>query len=66
MDNINGNKEELPPEQREELLKALKARFKTNMNRQKVLSGLNRLCPSQYNSTHISNLSLHEHLGKMA
>lgn len=37
MDNINGNKEELPPEQREELLKELKARIKTNMNRHKGL-----------------------------
>jgi F0F1-type ATP synthase delta subunit len=37
MDNINGKKEELSPEQREELLKALKARFKTNMSRHKGL-----------------------------
>jgi F0F1-type ATP synthase delta subunit len=33
-------KKELSPEQREELLKALKARFEKNMNRHKVLNGL--------------------------
>jgi len=32
-----GNKKELSPEQREELLKALKARFEKNMNRHKGL-----------------------------
>ncbi|HAF62701.1 MAG TPA: DUF4256 domain-containing protein [Anaerolineaceae bacterium] len=37
MDNINGNKKELSPEQREELLRALKARFEKNMNRHKGL-----------------------------
>ena len=35
MNNINSNKKELPPEQREELLRALKARFEKNMNRHK-------------------------------
>jgi hypothetical protein len=35
--NIEGNKKELSPEQREELLKALKARFEKNMNRHKGL-----------------------------
>jgi hypothetical protein len=33
MNNINSNKKELSPEQREELLKELKARFEKNMNR---------------------------------
>jgi class 3 adenylate cyclase len=33
MNNINRNKKELSPEQREELLRALKARFEKNMNR---------------------------------
>ena len=37
MNNINGNKKELSPEQREELLRALKARFEKNMNRHKGL-----------------------------
>jgi hypothetical protein len=37
MNNINSNKEELSPEQREELLGALKARFEKNMNRHKGL-----------------------------
>ena len=33
MNNINSNKKELSPEQREELLRALKTRFEKNMNR---------------------------------
>jgi hypothetical protein len=37
MSNINRNKKELSPEQREELLRALKARFEKNMNRHKGL-----------------------------
>ncbi len=37
MSNINSNKKELSPEQREELLRALKARFEKNMNRHKGL-----------------------------
>jgi uncharacterized protein DUF4256 len=37
MKNINSNKKELSPEQREELLRALKARFDKNMNRHKGL-----------------------------
>ena len=35
--NINSNKEDLSPEQREELLRALKTRFEKNMNRHKDL-----------------------------
>jgi hypothetical protein len=35
--NINGNKKDLSPEQREELLGSLKARFEKNMNRHKGL-----------------------------
>ena len=37
MKKTNSNKEELLPEQREELLRALKARFEKNMNRHKGL-----------------------------
>jgi len=37
MNNINSYKKELAPEQREELLRALKARFEKNMNRHKGL-----------------------------
>jgi len=37
MSNIKSNKKKLSPEQREELLKALKARFENNMNRHKGL-----------------------------
>ena len=33
--NINSNKKDLSPEQREELLGALKSRFEKNMNRHK-------------------------------
>jgi len=35
--NINSNKRELSPEQREELLRALKARFENNVNRHQGL-----------------------------
>ena len=37
MNNINSNKKKLSPEQRDELLRALKARFEKNMNRHKGL-----------------------------
>jgi hypothetical protein len=37
MKNINSNKKKLSPEQREELLRTLKARFEKNMNRHKDL-----------------------------
>ena len=37
MNNINSNKKELSPEQREELLRALKDHFEKNMNRHKGL-----------------------------
>jgi hypothetical protein len=37
MNNITSNKKELSPEQRENLLRALKARFEKNMNRHKGL-----------------------------
>jgi hypothetical protein len=37
MNKINSNKKKLSPEQREELLRALKARFEKNMNRHKGL-----------------------------
>ena len=38
MKNTKSNKKELSPEQREELLRALKARFEKNMNRHKGLA----------------------------
>ena len=37
MNNINSNNKELSPEQRDELLRTLKARFEKNMNRHKDL-----------------------------
>src|ERR1700680_1534650 len=39
--NINSNKKDVSPEQREELLRALKARFEKNMNRHKGLEFAN-------------------------
>ena len=41
MNRMNSNKKELSPKQREELLKALKARFEKNMNRHKGLEWAN-------------------------
>ena len=41
MNNINSNKKELSPEQREELLRSLEARFEKNMNRHKGLEWAN-------------------------
>ena len=41
MNNMNSNKKELSPEQREKLLRALKARFEKNMNRHKGLEWAN-------------------------
>jgi len=41
MNKIKSNKKELSPEQREELLRALKARFEKNMNRHKGLKWAN-------------------------
>src|SRR5256886_6877256 len=41
MKKTDSNKKELPPEQREELLGALKARFEKNMNRHKSLEWAN-------------------------
>jgi hypothetical protein len=38
--SIDSNKKDLSSEQREELLRAMKARFEKNMNRHKVLNGL--------------------------
>lgn len=35
MSNVNRNKKKLPPEQQEEILRVLKARFEKNMNRHK-------------------------------
>ena len=41
MNNINSNKKELSPEQREELLRTLKARFEKNKSRHKALQWAN-------------------------
>ncbi len=41
MNNLDSNKNELSPEEREELLKTLKARFEKNINRHKALEWAN-------------------------
>ena len=61
MSNITGNKKELSPKQREELLAALKARFEKNLNRHKGLDWAkvqSRLCGMEANADKL--WSLHE------
>ena len=58
-----GNKKELPPEQREELLKALKARFEKNMNRHKGLEWANVQTRLEANTEKLWSLSEMERTG---
>src|SRR5438309_10831816 len=58
MNNINSNKKKLSPEQREELLRALKARFEKNMNRHKGLEWAKVQAKLEANTEKL--LSLHE------
>ena len=61
MSNITGKKKELSPKQREELLRALKARFEINLNRHKGLEWTkvqSRLCGMAANAGKL--WSLHE------
>src|SRR5437667_3054435 len=58
MKNIKSNKKELSPEQREELLRALKARFEKNMNRHKDLEWAKVQAKLQANTEKL--WSLHE------
>jgi hypothetical protein len=58
MNNITGNKKKLSPEQREELLRALKARFEKNMNRHKGLEWANVQAKLEANTEKL--WSLHE------
>jgi hypothetical protein len=58
MNNINGKKKKLSPEQREELLRALKVRFEKNMNRHKGLEWANVQAKLEANTEKL--WSLHE------
>ncbi len=63
MNNINSNKKELQPEQREELLGALKARFEKNMNRHKGLEWAKVEAKLESNSEKLWSLNEMERTG---
>ena len=63
MNDNNSNKKELSPEQREELLKALKARFETNMNRHKGLGWAKVQAKLEANTKKLSSLNKMERTG---
>lgn len=66
MNNMKSNKKELSPEQREELLRALKARFEKNMNRHKGLEWAkvqSRLCGMEANTEKLWSLTEMERTG---
>src|SRR5687768_11948796 len=63
MNNINSNKKELSPEQREELLRALKARFEKNMNRHKGLEWAKVKAKLEANSEKLWSLNEMERTG---
>src|SRR5437667_7750134 len=63
MNNINSNKKELSPEQREELLRALKARFEKNMNRHKNLEWAKVQARLEANTKKLWSLSEMERTG---
>jgi hypothetical protein len=66
MNNINSNKKKLSPEQREELLSALKARFEKNMNRHKGLEWAevqSRLCGMEAHTEKLWSLNEMERTG---
>jgi len=63
MNNINSNKEKLSPEQREELLRALKARFEKNMNRHKGLEWAKVQAKLEANTEKLWSLSEMERTG---
>src|SRR5438876_4469866 len=63
MKNIKSNKKELSPEQREELLRALKARFEKNMNRHKGLKWANVRAKLQANTEKLWSLNEMERTG---
>ena len=63
MNNINNNKKELSPEQREELLRALKARFEKNMNRHKGLEWAKVQAKLEANTEKLRSLNEMERTG---
>jgi hypothetical protein len=63
--NINGNKKDLSPEQREELLRALKARFEKNMNHHKGLEWAKVQAKPEANGEKLWSLSEMERTGVM-
>ena len=63
MDNIKGNKKKLSSEQREELLRALKARFEKNMNRHKGLEWAGVQAKVQANAEKLWSLNEMERTG---
>ena len=63
MKNTNGNKKELSPEHREELLSELKARFEENMNRHKGLEWSKVQAKLEANTKKLWSLSEMERTG---
>jgi len=63
MNNINTNKKELSPEQREELLRVLKGRFEKNMNRHKGLEWAKVQHKLQANTQKLLSLNQMERTG---
>jgi hypothetical protein len=63
MNNIHSNKTELSPKQREELLRALKARFEKNMNRHKGLEWAKVQTKLEANTKKLWSLSEMERTG---
>ena len=61
--NINSNKKDLSPEQRKELLRALKARFEKNMNRHKGLEWDNVQAKLEANAEKLWSLNEMERTG---
>jgi Protein of unknown function (DUF4256) len=63
MTNINSNKKELSPEQRKELLRALKARFEKNMNRHRGLEWAKVQAKLEANTEKLRSLNEMERTG---
>jgi hypothetical protein len=63
MNNITSNKRQLSPEQREELLRALKARFEKNMNRHKGLEWAKVQAKLEANTEKLRSLNEMERTG---
>ena len=63
MNNIKSNKKQLSPKQREELLRALKARFEKNMNRHKGLEWAKVQAKLEVNTEKLWSLSEMERTG---